>query len=54
MFQTRKKVDEGATIESVRINHFSQPSDEYCDFDNTFNISLDSDLDLNTDDYYYC
>jgi hypothetical protein len=50
MFQTRKKVDEGATIESIRINHFSQPSDEYCDFDNLFNISLDSDLDLSTDD----
>ena len=46
MLNIRKQVDEGATIESIRMFNFSQTSYQYSDLNESLNNSLDSNNNL--------
>ena len=56
MFNCRKRVDEGATIESLKQYNSFEHNDQYSELDNSLNNSLDSNFDdsssyiFNTDD----
>ena len=44
MFSCRKRVDEGATIESLNQYNSNEHNDQYSELDNSLNNSLDSNL----------
>ena len=51
MFRTRKEVDEGATIESIKEYNLNHPTDQYSEIDSTLDCSLDSNfIQSDTDD----